>query len=239
MRTRAELGEVETDEAVADQGLGEFAAHGGHPGSATSGGGVDGPAVDEHGHRLQQRSLGLVEQADAPLDGGPQCALALGHVDATRHPASRARSPAGRAARRGRAAGSGPRPARSPAADPRAGGRSRPPSPRCRCAQIEVGADGSGSVHEQRHRRRRRQLIDRHAGRLGGSSQRRHRVLVLPAAPAAPSGWSPGSRSPGQRASSSTSRRRPRRTCSRLSRTAAASGRRQPLDQRLQRGPAR
>ena len=45
------------------------------------GGGLDGPAVLEDRHDLQQRPLGVVEQADAPVDRGPQGALPIGQVD--------------------------------------------------------------------------------------------------------------------------------------------------------------
>jgi hypothetical protein len=75
------VGAVELDQAVADQRFGELQrpvlVQGGH-----LGGGLDRPAVDEHGHGLQQRPLGLLQQADAPVDGGAQGALALGQVHA-------------------------------------------------------------------------------------------------------------------------------------------------------------
>jgi hypothetical protein len=76
-RPRAQAVDVDGDEAVAPERLGRVErpvlVHAGDDGRR-----LDGPAVGEHGRGLQQRPLGLVEQADAPLDGRTQGPLALG-----------------------------------------------------------------------------------------------------------------------------------------------------------------
>ena len=49
-----------------------------------TGGRVDRPPVGEHRQRLHELALHVVEQPEAPLDGRPQGALALGEVDGSR-----------------------------------------------------------------------------------------------------------------------------------------------------------
>ena len=76
---RAGCGVVELDQAAAGQCLRQIQ----HPvlGQASDlAGGVDGPAVHEDRHGLQQRPLIVVQQVHAPLHGVSQCALPLRKV---------------------------------------------------------------------------------------------------------------------------------------------------------------
>jgi hypothetical protein len=134
--------------------------------------------VHEDGRRLEQRPLGVVEQADAPAHRCTELVLALRHV----HRACPERiERSGQAAHerigfeQSRARGGeldGERQALQASADldDRSGVGGR---------QSEVGPHGSGAVEEQGHGRRRRQVVDRHRGRVGRERQRRDRVLAL------------------------------------------------------------
>ena len=146
------------------------------------GGGLDGPAVDEHRRDLQQRPLGVVQQAHAPLHRGPQGALPLGQV----HRAGPERIQRGRqpVQQRGRVqqpgAGGGQLDRQRQALQPPADLRHRR---RVALGEGKAGPHRAGPVHEQRHRRRGRHLRDRGGARIGRQRQRRHRVLPLGAQP--------------------------------------------------------
>ena len=78
-RPRTSIAYLEADQAIARKRLGQV------EGLVliqvgNRSGGLDCPAVDEHGNCLEQRSLGVVEQAHAPIHGGPKRALALWQV---------------------------------------------------------------------------------------------------------------------------------------------------------------
>jgi hypothetical protein len=80
---RAVVGAVELDQAVAGQRLRQLqrllpVQHG------YLRSGLDGPAVHEHRHDLQQRPLGLLQQANTPLHRRAQGPLPLGHVHRAR-----------------------------------------------------------------------------------------------------------------------------------------------------------
>ena len=119
-----------------------------------------------------------VEQAHAPLDGGPQGALALGQVHRTRSQrVERPRQPAQqRVGLEQPGAGGGQLDGQRQALQAPADLRHRR---RVVLGEGEVVAHRAGPVDEQRHRRRRRQLLERHAAGLGRQRQRRHRVLPL------------------------------------------------------------
>ena len=89
-----------------------------------TGGRVDRPPVGEHRQRLHELALPVVEQPEAPLDGRPQGALALGEVDGSRAQRVEDVFESGQQAPPARAPACGPRRARSPAADHRGAGRS-------------------------------------------------------------------------------------------------------------------
>ena len=162
------LGAVELDQAVAGQRLGQIQRPVLlQPGDL--GGGLDGPAAGEDGHDLQQRPLGVIQQAHAPLHRGPQGPLPLGHVHGARpQRVQRCGQPVKQRAgvqqpgARGRQL-DGQRQAVQAAAD-------RHHRRRVGLGEGEVGPDRAGAVHKQRHRRRGHQLRQRHAsgGRPAG-----------------------------------------------------------------------
>jgi hypothetical protein len=82
---RAELGfgAVELDQAAAFQGLRQI-QHSVLGQASDLSGCVEGPAVYEDRHGLQQRPLVVVQQVHAPLHGVPQRALPVRHVNWTR-----------------------------------------------------------------------------------------------------------------------------------------------------------
>ena len=77
------VGHVATDEAPTDESLqvGEEGPVGLRDGACV----IQRAAAREDGERPEQLALGLVEQAVAPLDRGPQRSLALGKVDRPFH----------------------------------------------------------------------------------------------------------------------------------------------------------
>ena len=150
-RPRAGPAVVQVDQAVLGEGLRQLQrpvlVQAGHLRR-----GLDGPAVHEHRHGLQQGALGVVEQAHAPLDRGPQGLLALGQVHRARpQRVERGGEPAQqRGGIEQPGAGGGQLDGQRQALQPPADLRHRRGVAR---GEGEAGAHRAGPVDKQRHRR--------------------------------------------------------------------------------------